>query len=476
MDTIQHVIDGKRAASADEATFQTIDPWAREPWAEVALGGRAEVDAALDAARRAFDEGPWPRLSPVERGAILHRLADLIEENADDLAARDTRDMGKPVSVMHRIDVPNAAENLRYFADHARLSTATTYPRDDGHHLYDRYEPAGVVAAIAPWNFPLMLGTWKVAPALAWGNTVVMKPAEQSPASAEQLALLAIEAGMPPGVLNVVHGFGPDSAGELLTTSDRIDRVTFTGESRTGAVITAAAAPNLVPVTIEAGGKGANLIFADADLDAAVAYSGRAIFSNSGQVCTSGSRIYVQAPVYEEFVARLVELADGMVLGDPRDPETQVGPLASEEQYDKVVGYLDTVPEDGGKIVTGGPADDAWMVRPTVLVDLPQDARVCRNEIFGPVVVVSRFETDEEAVSLANATRYGLSAFVHSQNVRRAHQVAHRLRAGTVWVNCAGIRDKRTPFGGFGISGIGREGGDFSREFFTEPKTVVMEI
>mgnify|MGYP003542385624 CR=1 FL=1 len=343
-----------------------------------------------------------------------------------------------------------------------------------GHHAFCRYEPAGVVVAIAPWNFPLMLETWKVAPALAWGNTVVLKPAEQSPSSATRLARLATAAGLPDGVLNVVQGVG-EEVGAVLTLDPRADRVTFTGSSATGRTVAAAAAANLAPVSLELGGKSANVIMADCDLDVAVEWSVRAIFGNAGQVCLAGSRVFVQRPVYDEFVARFVAAADQLRLGDPRDPATSIGPLANEEHHRKVTGYFHDLPA-GAKVLCGGPAGDGtWFVRPTVLVDVPPDARVCTEEVFGPVAVVTPFATEGEAVTLANATRYGLNAMVFTEHLRTAHRIAGRLRAGTVWVNCFNVRDMRAPFGGVGDSGIGREGGTFSREFFTEPKAVVVE-
>lgn len=477
MELIRHVIDGAEVESVDGRRFTDVNPWTRQVWAEVAEGGPADVDAAVTAARRAFDEGPWPRMGYAERGRLLHRLADLIEAHAEELALADTTDMGKPITDMRTKDVPRAALNFRFFADHARLAAAERFPMDSGHHAYTRYDPAGVVAAISPWNFPLMLETWKVAPALAWGNTVVLKPAEDTPASATILARLALEAGIPAGVLNVVHGFGPDAAGQRLTEDPRIDRITFTGESATGRAILRNAAANLTPVSFELGGKGANIVFADADLDAAVGWSIKAIFTNAGQVCLAGSRLYVERPAYEEFLARFVEAAEALRIGDPMDPATEIGPLASETHFRKVCSYFDTLGTDGGKVLTGGPADDgSWVVRPTVIVDAPRTARVCREEIFGPVVVVAPFDTETEAVALANDTRYGLNAMVFTENLRRAHRVAAALRAGTVWVNCFFIRDLRAPFGGVGDSGIGREGGDYSREFFTEPKAVVMEV
>jgi aminomuconate-semialdehyde/2-hydroxymuconate-6-semialdehyde dehydrogenase len=411
----------------------------------------------------------------VERGAILHRLADLIIEHRDELALADTTDMGKPLSESRDNDVPRSAQNFRFFADHARLSAAEVFPMDTGHHAYTRFEPAGVVAAIAPWNFPLMLETWKVAPALAWGNTVVLKPAEDTPASATILARLALEAGMPDGVLNVVHGYGPDSVGSALTGDPRVDRITFTGESGTGKIIAGAAAAQLTPVSLELGGKGANLVFADADLDSAVSWSIRAIFSNAGQVCLAGSRLYVQREVYQDFLSKFVSAAESLTAGNPKSVGTQLGPLASEQHWKKVRSYVDGIAADGGTMRTGG-RGEGWVIRPTVVTDVPPTARLCREEIFGPVVVVQPFDTEADGIAAANDTPYGLNAMLFTENLSRAHRVAAALNAGTIWVNCFFVRDLRAPFGGVGDSGIGREGGTFSREFFTEPKAVVMAI
>jgi aminomuconate-semialdehyde/2-hydroxymuconate-6-semialdehyde dehydrogenase len=471
-ETFGHVIGGEERESLDGARFDSVDPYTQETWASVALGGAAEADLAVTAARTAFDDGPWPRIGFAERGALIHRLADLIVEHADELAMADTRDMGKPVTDARGKDVPRAAQNFRFFADHARLATAETLPMDTGHHAYTRYEPAGVVAAVAPWNFPLMLESWKVAPALAWGNTVVLKPAEDTPASATILARLALEAGFPPGVLNVLHGYGPESAGSALTEDPRVDRITFTGESGTGKIITGAAARNLTPVSLELGGKGANLVFADADLDVAVDWSIKAIFTNAGQVCLAGSRLYVERSILDEFLARFVAAAEALILGDPKETGTQVGPLASQTHHEKVRGYVENA---AGKVLTGG-LGDGWFVRPTVVVDAPADSPIQCEEIFGPVVTVTPFDTETEAVHAANDSRYGLNAMVFTENLSRAHRVSAQLRAGTIWTNCFFVRDLRAPFGGFGDSGWGREGGTFSREFFTEPKAVVMAI
>ncbi len=469
-----HVIGGKEVDSVDGTRFPSINPWSREPWADIALGGPADAEAAVGAARAAFDDGPWPRLGYAERQRLLHRFADLIEAHADELGQADSRDMGKPITQC-RHDVTRTALNFRFFADHARMAMAETLPMDSGHHAYTRYEPAGVVVAIAPWNFPMMLESWKVAPALAWGNTVVLKPAEDTPTSATILARLALEAGLPEGVLNVVHGFGPASVGEALTRDPRVDRITFTGESRTGSIISAAAAQNLTPVSLEMGGKNSNLIFADADLDNAVTWSVQSIFRNAGQICLSGSRVLVQRPIYEEFLRRFVAKAEALHFGDPLDPDTEFGPLASEEHFEKVRGYVDSAESTGGRMLTGG-IGEGWVIRPTVLVDMPADSPHLCEEIFGPVAIVQPFDTEDEAVTLANDTPYGLDAQLFTEDLHKAHRVSARLRVGTVWVNCFFIRDLRAPFGGVGHSGVGREGGNFSREFFTEPKAVVMQI
>ena len=471
---INNWINGKPCPADSGQTFDTIDPWTHVAHDTVALSGRSDVERAIDAARLAFDDGPWPHMGFAERGVILHRLADLIEANAGELATADSRDMGKPMSAMLSKDVPRAAQNFRFFADHARMAASEVYPTDTGHHAYARFEAAGVVAAIAPWNFPLMLESWKIAPALAWGNTVVLKPAEDTPGSATIMARLATAAGMPDGVLNVVHGFGPDSAGEFLTSSDRIDRLTFTGESTTGRIIAAAGADKLVPVSLELGGKGANIVFADADLDEAVKWSNTAIFTNSGQVCLAGSRLFVQRTIFDEFVERFVASAEGLSVGSPADEGTDIGPLASKEHFTKVAGFFADLPDEA-VVHCGGVSDDgAWVVKPTVITGVDADARVCREEVFGPVVTIQPFDTEEEAVAMANGTKYGLNAMLFTENLRRAHRVAGDLRAGTVWVNCFFVRDLRAPFGGVGWSGVGREGGNFSREFFTEPKAVVI--
>ncbi|MBD3782067.1 MAG: aldehyde dehydrogenase [Micrococcales bacterium] len=470
-----HVVDNEEVESVDGARFEVWNPWTREVWAEAAEGSEKDAERAVASARRAFDEGPWPRMGRVERAAAIHRLADLMEERTDDLARLDSTNMAKPFA-QAKHDVARSVWNFRFFADHQRDAVGEVYPMDSGHHTYSEFGPAGVVAAISPWNFPLMMASWKIAPAIAWGNTCIIKPSEDTPASVTMLGRLAVEAGFPPGVLNVLNGHGAP-AGAALTGDDRVDRVTFTGSSTTGKAVMASAATHLAPVSLELGGKGANVVFEDADLDNAVYWAVEAIFRNAGQICLAGSRLFVHSSIYDEFLERFVAAAEALTIGDPFDPATRFSSLASKRHFDKVVSYVESARALGGRVHTGGVAEDgSWVVRPTIVDGLALDAAPYCEEIFGPVCVVNAFDTEDEVVHLANDTRYGLNAMLFTENLSRAHRVASRLRAGTVWVNCFFIRDLRTPFGGVGDSGVGREGGNFSREFFTEPKAVVMQI
>ncbi|MBP6996957.1 MAG: aldehyde dehydrogenase [Phycicoccus sp.] len=470
-----HVIDGVEGPSVGGETFDVWNPWTREVWAQAADGQAADAHAAIASARTAFDEGDWPRMGRAERAAHIHRLADLMTTRTDDLARYDSLNMAKPFE-QAKHDVARSVQNFRFFADHQRDHVGEVYPMDTGHHTYSEYGPAGVVAAVSPWNFPLMMASWKIAPAIAWGNTCIIKPSEDTPASVTLLGRLAIEAGLPPGVLNVLNGHGAP-AGSTLTGDDRVDRVTFTGSSITGKRVMESAASHLAPVSLELGGKGANLVFDDADLDNAVYWAVEAIFRNAGQICLAGARLFVQDTIYDEFLARFVAAAEALTIGDPFDPSTRFSALASKRHFDKVSSYVESAELLGGKIHTGGVAGDgSWIVKPTIIDGLALDAAPYCEEIFGPVCIVNRFSTEAEAVHLANDTRYGLNAMVFTENLSRAHRVASQLRAGTVWVNCFFIRDLRTPFGGVGDSGVGREGGNFSREFFTEPKAVVMQI
>ena len=469
---VPHLIGGAARPSADERTLDNVNPWSRQPQGAVARGSAAEAEAALTAARTAFDDGPWPRMGERERAAVLHRLADLMERDTDQLAHADAADMGRPLAAARAVDVPRAVAMFRFFADHLAMSTSETYPMGSAFHAFTAYRPAGVVVAITPWNHPLMLGTWKIAAPLAWGNSLVMKPAEDSPTSAFLLASLALEAGMPPGVFNVVNGLGGE-VGPALTSSRQVDRITFTGSTATGRVVNESAARNLVPVTLELGGKGATMVFPDADLDVAAATAARSVFNNSGQVCLAGTRVLVHRSVREEFVARLVAHAEELTVGDPFDEATDLGPLASGKQFERVREYFDLVPGEGGTVRTGGPLD-GWAFAPTVVTGVGHGGRLTQEEVFGPLATVVEFDDEDDAVRLANDTAYGLSCVVFTESIKRAHTVASRLRCGTVWVNCYQVRDLRAPMGGPGNSGIGREGGNSSREFFTEPQAVFL--
>jgi aminomuconate-semialdehyde/2-hydroxymuconate-6-semialdehyde dehydrogenase len=473
-----HVIGGQTVASADGRTFASVDPTRAAPYATVAEGGQEDVNRAVRAARRAFDDGPWPRMSTQERRKLLNTLADRVEEEIDDLARMETQDMGKVIRDSRGFDMPRVVRNLRFFADFQDMAVAEVFPNPN-YHVYSRYEPKGVVAAISPWNFPLMLASWKVAPALAFGNTVVLKPAEQSPATATRLGELAAEV-LPEGVFNVVHGFGPDAAGEMLVKHPGVDLITFTGESRTGSEIMRQASATLKPVSLELGGKSPNIVFADADLDRAVAGTIQGIFGNQGEVCLASSRLFVEDSIHDEFIDRLRDAAQALVVGDPFDESTDMGPLVDDEQRDKVEQYIAIARADGAELVTGGgrPAslDSGYFVQPTILTDVPTGSRAWNEEIFGPVLLANRFTTEDEAVTAANSSLYGLASMVWTENLSRAHRVSAAIETGVVWVNCFFIRDLRTPFGGAKRSGIGREGGYHSRDFFTEPKTVTIAL
>jgi aminomuconate-semialdehyde/2-hydroxymuconate-6-semialdehyde dehydrogenase len=477
---VDHLIGGEWVASRSGERFESRDPHDGSLLASVAAGGAEEAERAVAAARRAFDDGPWPRMTAAERRRLLSAFADLVERDAEALALMDTRDMGKPIRESRSFDLPRVSANLRFFAEYAAMAPSEAYP--DGTRLsYVVYPPAGVVVAISPWNFPAMQASWKIAPALAFGNTVVLKPAEQSPCSAAALGALALEAGLPEGVLSVVQGFGPDAVGEALTRDPRVDRITFTGESATGREIATAAAATLTPVSAELGGRSANVVFADAELDAAVAGAIRAIFTNNGEVCLAGSRLLVQREIHDVFIERLLAAITRLRIGDPKDPETDVGPLVERRHLEKVDAYVRLGVEEGGTIVCGGgpPREDPALAEglyylPTVLDGMRNDMRAAREEIFGPVLSVIPFDTEDEALRLANDSPYGLAGMVWTTNLDRAHRMAESWRTGMVWVNCFFERDLRLPFGGEKASGIGREGGPHSREFFTDPRAVII--
>jgi len=454
--------------------------------AEIVEADAALVDRAVDAARNAV-RGPWGRLPLAERAAALHRIADGIERRFEDFVAAEVADTGRPVAQARSLDIPRGAANFRVFADLVRNAPTECFETDtpDGRGAlnYSVRKPLGVVAAIAPWNLPLLLLTWKVAPALAAGNAVIAKPSEETPSSAALLAEVISESGLPNGAFNLVHGFGPGSTGEHLTTHPDIDAITFTGESATGTAIMRAAAPTVKPISFELGGKNAALIFADCDFDAAVAGTLRSVFFNGGQVCLCTERVYVQRPLFERFVSELAKRARALTLGDPTDQGTLLGPMISRQHRDKVAGFFDSARADGAEVVLGGgipqfndARDGGAWIEPTIWTGLPESARCVRDEVFGPVCHIAPFDTEEEAVALANASRYGLAATVWTTQLERAHRVARQIEAGVVWVNTWYLRDLRTPFGGVKLSGIGREGGLHSLAFYSEPTNICVKL
>jgi aminomuconate-semialdehyde/2-hydroxymuconate-6-semialdehyde dehydrogenase len=473
-------IDGVR-------TFVRTSPVDGSVVAEVHEAGRAVVDAAVRSAGDAL-AGQWGRTRPAERSALLRKVARLLEERADEFTAAEVRDTGKPLALARSLDVARAAANFDHGADYlygaGNQDSYITETADGRRALNYAYrKPVGVVAVIVPWNLPLLLLTWKVAPALAAGNTVVVKPSELTPSSATLLAEVLADAGIPDGVYNVVHGLGPASAGELLTTHPGVDAITFTGESATGSAIMAAAAPNLTPVSFELGGKNAALVFADTDLERAVRGTARSVFTNAGQVCLCTERVYVERPIFDEFVAGLTEQAADLVAGRPDDPRTSLGPLISREHREKVQSYCDiavkegaTVHSGGGPLSFGDALDGGAYFAPTIWTGLDQHAQVTTEEVFGPVCHVAPFDTEDEAVALANDTAYGLAATVWTGDVDRAHRVAPRLDVGLAWVNSWWLRDLRSPFGGNGRSGVGREGGHEAVDFYSRPTNVCIEI
>ncbi|MFG2196416.1 2-hydroxymuconic semialdehyde dehydrogenase [Streptomyces sp. NPDC048639] len=472
-----HYVSG--AFRNDGEPFPLIDPSSGKRSGTVPAASETLVDTAVTAAREAL-RGPWGQLGTEERAQVLHRIADGIEARFTEFAEAEVADTGRPRELAETVDVPRAVRNFRAYADllHGRPErayTATAQGDGSGGALnYSVRRPLGVVAVIAPWNLPLLLLSWKVAPALAAGNTVVAKPSEETPGTATLLAEVIDAAGVPPGVFNLVHGHGQGGAGEFLTCHPGVDGIAFTGASATGTAIMRAAAEHLTPVSFELGGKNAALVFEDADLDAAVAGTVRSSFTHSGQICLCTERVYVQRPVFEEFVAAL-----GKKASELRD----YGPMISAAHRSKVLSYYRLAVDEGANVVAGGgvPAfgdgrDSGFHVEPTVLTGLPQSARTVREEIFGPVCHVAPFDTEEEAVRLANDSPYGLAATVWTRDLSRAHRVAPRVEAGVVWVNCWNLRDLRTPFGGVKASGIGREGGEYSLDFFSEPVNVCIGI
>jgi aldehyde dehydrogenase (NAD+) len=472
------LIGGKWLDSVSGKTFATTNPATGETICQVAEGDKADVDLAVKAARKAFEEGPWARMNASERGRLLNKLADLIEENKEELAALETLDNGKPYRDSLNADLPLTIKCYRYYAGWADKIHGKTIPVEGNYFCYTRHEPLGVVGQIIPWNFPLLMQAWKWGPALAAGCTIVLKPAEQTPLTALRVAALAQEAGFPDGVINVVPGFGP-TAGAAVSGHMDIDKVAFTGEYLTGQIVMEAAArSNLKRVSLELGGKSPNIVYADADLDAAVEGAYFGLFFNQGQCCCAGSRLFVEEKIHDAFVDKLVQRAKNQRVGDPFDAATTQGAQISQEQCDRIMGYIDAGRKEGAKLLTGGKrvGERGYFIEPTVFDNVTDEMKIAREEIFGPVMNVLKFKDTDEVVRRGNQTFFGLAAAVWTRDIKKAHRLANGLRAGTVWVNCYDVFDAAAPFGGFKMSGHGRELGEYALELYTEVKTVYVNL
>ena len=482
--SILNYIDGQFVRGKQE--FPDVNPADGSVIAQVTEADQGLVDEAVGAAREAL-RGEWGRLGIRDRAARLHKVADAIEARFDCFVAAEVADTGKPVALASKLDVPRAAANFRVFADIIKTTGLESFQTEtpDGKHAlnYAVRKPLGVVGIITPWNLPLLLLTWKVAPALACGNSVVVKPSEETPTTATLLAEVMKEADIPDGVYNVVHGFGPKSAGEFLTQHPDVNAVTFTGESQTGAAIMKTVSASVKPVSFELGGKNAAIVFADCDFAEAVDGISEAAFLNTGQVCLCAERVYVERAIFEAFVSALKSKAENLRVGSPLEKTTALGPLISLQHREKVLSYYRLARDEGAEIVTGGgvpkfynPLDNGFYVQPTIYTGLPESARCVKEEIFGPVCHIAPFDTEEEAVSMANDTKYGLAASIWTTNLKRGHRVAQQINVGITWVNCWFLRDLRTPFGGVGLSGIGREGGMHSLNFYSELNNICIQL
>jgi aldehyde dehydrogenase (NAD+) len=474
----KNLIGGKWVDADSGRTFDVFNPATGEVLAQVAAGSKSDVDKAVAAARKAFD-GPWSRFSARERGKLLFKFADLIEENADELARLEVLNNGKPIREVLAADLPLVVSTFRYFAGWADKITGETIPVDramGNFFCYTRREPVGVCGQIIPWNFPMLMLTWKWAPALACGNTVVLKPAEQTPLTALRLGELAMQAGFPEGVVNIVNGLG-ETAGDALVRHPDVDKIAFTGEYRTAQIIMRNAADTLKRITFELGGKSPNVVFADADIDQAVDGAMTGIFFNQGEVCCAGSRLFVEQSVHDKFVEKFAAKAEARRLGDPLDPRTEQGAQVSQEQFDKIMSYIELGKKEA-RCVAGGErfGNRGWFVKPTIFTGVDNRMRIAQEEIFGPVVSVMPFKDAGEVLRKSNETIYGLAAAVWTRDIAKAHRFANSLRAGTVWVNCYNTFDAAAPFGGYKFSGQGRECGKDALNHYTEVKTVWVNL
>lgn len=477
VDSLQF-INGKYVPSLSGKVKENINPATEEVISTIAQGGQEEVDAAVAAAKRAL-KGPWKKMTLDQRIAVIRKIGDLILERKDELAQLESLDTGKPIWLSNSIDIPRSAFNFHFFADYMRSMGTEAYETDDVAINYAIRRPVGVVGIISPWNLPLLLMTWKLAPALAAGNTVVIKPASLTPTTATLMGEICKEAGVPDGVVNIVNGSG-SVVGTALTEHKNVDAITFTGETLTGQTIMTAAAKTLKKLSYELGGKNPNIIFADSDLDEVIETTLKSSFVNQGEVCLCGSRIYVERPAYDEFIQKFVAKTKELVVGDPFDPKTKVGALISKDHYERVLSYVDLAKEEGGKILCGGVRPEGlekgYYLKPTIITGLDRNCRVVKEEIFGPVVTVIPFDTEEDVLDQVNDTDYGLSASIWTNDMRRGHRIAKEVEAGIIWVNTWFLRDLRTPFGGMKQSGIGREGGAHSFEFYSELSNVCIKL
>ena len=478
---VKMLIGGQWVTAASGKTFETMNPSTAEVLAHVAEGDTEDINRAVIAARKAFESGPWPKLTPSQRGRLLLKLADLIEQNAEELAQLETLDNGKPIKYAKGGDVPLTADHFRYFAGWATKIEGETIPVSiPNMFTYTLREPLGVVGQIIPWNFPLQMASWKLAPALACGNTVILKPAEQTPLTALRLGELICEAGFPDGVVNIIPGFG-ETAGAALVAHPDVDKIAFTGSTEVGKKIARVCTDTLKKVTLELGGKSPNIIFPDADMKFAIRGALNAIYFNQGEVCTAGSRLFIHSSVYDQVMSGLSEGASRMKVGVGIDPTTDMGPLVSQEQLNRVTGYIETGKHEGAKVVTGGerPGGEiaqGYFMRPTIFDGVHDDMTIAREEIFGPVVVALPFEDVEEVAARANKSIYGLAAGVWTSDVKKAHKVAAALKAGVVWVNTYNQFDAAAPFGGYKQSGYGREMGHAVLDAYTQTKTVWVNL